>query len=225
MKETTNKKQRKYLLVLLFLLVSILASLVVYAAMNRSNDENKPLGIDTNINIGDIEGLSEEEIQDNLNAMVEYNKVNINMNTSITVHDKVIQNMNLKNDANRYEGYRYDTKDNKGLLAISCTTKDNSIKSCMTMSNKEVEVEKYEKVILEKSLQIKIVLDGEETPIYESGLVPYGSYLKTGTFNRDLKLGQYAATAQIFSYDEKNELLGQSNVRIDLYVVDNNGNY
>lgn len=213
-------KKRNLLLLVLPVLVILCGFLYVWSNMNTPKED---LGIDSNIDIGDIEGLSEDEIQRMLNEKVAFNYININMNTNITVFGKSITNLNLNNNSNKYDGFRYD-KDKNSSLAVSCTDENNK-KTCISYDGTKFEVDSFEKVTLKKSLKVDITLDGQTDPIFSSGLIPYGSYLKVGELNEPLDKGVHKATATISAYDENNVFLGKSNVIINLYSVDENGNY
>lgn len=215
-------KKNNFLLLILLLLVFLCGFLYFWS--NKNTDIPKEdLKIDSNIDIGDIEGLSEEEIQKMLNEKVAFNYININMNTNITVFEKSITNLNLNNNGNKYDGFKY-YKDKNSSLAVSCTDENNK-KICINYGGEKFEVDSFEKVTLKKSLKVDIILEGETDPIFSSGLIPYGSYLKVGELNKLLDKGIHKATATISAYDENNTFLGKSNVVINLYSVDKNGSY
>lgn len=220
MKEKQTNKIK--LLTVIFLLFC--AGILTFILLNKPTDTEDVLKIDDNINIGDISGLTEEEMQDALNSKVAYNMLNVQINTSIVVSEDTIQNLNLVNNANKYEGYKYSTSKKTDLLAVSCEETEEG-KYCTKYNGESVKVKTFNKVSLTKSLRVQIYLDGEESPIFESGLVPYGSYLKTGNMSRKLQKGVYEATAVVSSYDDNNTYLGKSNVKIQLYSVDSSGNY
>lgn len=118
MKTKKNKDKKKLLIIILLLLLLLLGSFfVIFKFYTDECEDCNKLGIDDNINIGDISGLSEEEIQEMLDSKVAYNYVNINMNTSISVgNGDEILNLNLNNSGNKYDGFKYNTTEKNGLL-------------------------------------------------------------------------------------------------------------
>ena len=219
---TEEKDKKKKLLALLLALLLFLAggamtySLFGRCSLNQSNQPNKQ--VDKNINIGDIVGMTQEEMQEAMNARVKYNMVNINMNTSITISGKTIANLDLNNNSNKYDGYKYSADGQKDNLAVSCT--DGEEKTCIKYDGTVVKVNDFEEFALTKSLAVTLTVEGAEEPLFESGLVPYGSYLKIGTCNYQLPKGEHKANAVISSYDENGNYLGQSIVKVTLYQVD-----
>lgn len=178
--ESTPKKGKKKAIAAALIL--LLGGSLAFAAYSNANKtqapEQKPetpgYKIEDDLNDGMLEGMTREEIQEELNRRVEEGMVQIKLNSSPTVYKDQILNLDFEN------------------------VPGNGT----------------------KGLQITIVIDGEDQPIYESGVVPSNKHIKEAKLNRELPEGEYDAIGTVTTVDtETMQAKGKTNFEMKLYSV------
>lgn len=161
-------------------MILLLALALGYYSIQKPQSSEEPkqetLGytFEDDPNDGMLEGMSREEIQEELNRRVEEGMVQIKLNSSPTIYKDQILNLDFEN------------------------VPENG----------------------KKGLQITITIDGEEEPIYESGVVPSNKHIKEATLNRELPVGEYPAIGTVTTVDtETMQAKGKTNFEMKLYSV------
>lgn len=85
MAQETTKKKNKLLIIVIVLLLAVVA-LLLFLLLRRDGAENRPPAMrDANATMGQYEGKTDEEIQEELNRIVEEGMFNISINPEITM--------------------------------------------------------------------------------------------------------------------------------------------
>jgi DNA-directed RNA polymerase delta subunit len=76
-------------------------------------------------------------------------------------------------------------------------------------------------VNLNEERQLRCKMKVDNIYIYDSGLIKAGDMVQADVIHTaPLKKGQNTVTAEIYNYDMQEEMIGQTNVTIDLYLND-----
>lgn len=173
-----NKGNRNWKIATCALTLLLAGGIFYTTSQNKSEPGIEPetpgYKLEEDLNEGMLEGMSKEDIQEELNRRVEEGMVQIKLNSSPTVYKDQILNLDFEN---------VPGNNNKGL-------------------------------------QISIVLDGEEEPIYESGVVPSNKHIKEAVLNRELPEGEYNALATVTTVDtDTMQAKGKTNFQMKIYSV------